>query len=105
MENETWVLFTKRTNDPKLSWIEESLAGMGIPSRRNGDSFHAPILEIREQDEERAWEWLSSPFDGEIDPATGKEQTIDDVPDDDPVFADAGLADLSNNSNLEGFKP
>ena len=62
------VMFTKRTNDPKLSWIEKELSRNGIKSRRNGFSFHAPILEVDEADFDRAWEIL--------DP-------IDDISDDD----------------------
>lgn len=81
-----WVMFTKRTDDPKLAWMEKKLAEMGIESRRNGESFHAPILEVRRKDLARACAWLSTPFDGEPDPKTGKSQTIDDVPDDDPSF-------------------
>lgn len=64
-----FVMFTKRTEDPKLSWLEAQLSKAGIPSRRNGHSFHAPILEVREQDLERAWEILTP---------------VDDIPDDDP---------------------
>jgi len=43
-----WVTLTKRTNDPKLAWIENQLTMVGISHRRNGESFHAPILEVRE---------------------------------------------------------
>ena len=81
-----WVMFTKRTEDPKLAWIEVALSEQGIASRRSGHSFHAPILQVKQKDLQRAWEWLRSPFDGEIDPKTGKMQTVDDVPDDDPTF-------------------
>ena len=68
-----WIGFTKRTDDPKLAWLECQLLLRGIPSRRRGFSFHAPILEIPEEFEERAWEILSP---------------IDDVEDDDPMFAE-----------------
>lgn len=81
-----WVRFTKRTDDPKLAWIEKTLAVMGIPSRRNGHSFHAPILEVHQKDLAFAWRWLSSPFG--TDPKTGKPRTLDDAPDDDPAFLD-----------------
>ncbi|MFB1500785.1 hypothetical protein [Thiocapsa sp. N5-Cardenillas] len=66
-----WVMFTKRTNDPKLSWLEGELLRAGIPSRRNGESFHAPILEVRKCDEERAWEIL---------------EPVDEMKDDHPRF-------------------
>ena len=81
-----WVTFTRRTEDPKLSWIESQLAAMGIASRRNGSSMHAPILEIPAEFLSQADAWLASPFDGNIDAKTGRPQTVDDVPDDDPTF-------------------
>ena len=66
-----WVMFTKRTDDPKLSWLERALERVGIPSRRNGSSFHAPILEVPEEKLDAAWEILTP---------------VDDVPDDDERF-------------------
>lgn len=66
-----WVRFTKRTDDPKLKWLETTLARAGIQSRRNGESWHAPILEVQEKDLDAAWKILTP---------------IDDVPDDDPKF-------------------
>ena len=62
----TWTLFTKRTNDPKLKYLEARLDDAGIPHRRMG---RAPILEVHRNRLDDAWELL--------DP-------IDDVPDDDP---------------------
>ena len=53
-----WVLFTKRTNDPKLSWIESELKKSGIPYKRDGHSFHAPILKVREPFIWKAWNIL-----------------------------------------------
>lgn len=41
-----WVVLCKRTHDPKLSWLERTLSAHGILNRRNGSSFHAPILEV-----------------------------------------------------------
>jgi hypothetical protein len=64
-----WMLFTKRTDDPKLSWLERKLTSNGIISRRNGHSFHAPILEVDKADWDEAWKILGP---------------IDDVPDGDP---------------------
>lgn len=61
-----WVQFTKRTNDPKLSWLEATLEAAGIRSRRHGESFHAPILQVQEKDFESAWSIL---------------EPLDDVPD------------------------
>jgi len=74
-----WVLLCKRTDDPKLGWIERELAVRGIPSRRNGASVHAPILEVHESDSAKAWSLLSERIDR-------RRRTIDDMPDDDPIF-------------------
>lgn len=64
-----WVVLCKRTEDPKLLWLEHRLADKGIKFRRRGYSFHAPILEVQQQDEEAAWEIL---------------RPVDDLPDDLP---------------------
>ena len=66
------ILFTKRTNDPKLAWLEKALTDHGIRSMRDGHSFHAPILKVGEEDFDAAWEILDR---------------IDDIPDDDPRWA------------------
>ena len=50
-----WVTFTRRTNDPKLAWLQRELDKMGISNRRNGESFHAPILEVDENRMAEAW--------------------------------------------------
>ena len=68
---ENWVLFTKRTDDPKLAWLQRQLKAAGIPNRRNGWSFHAPILEVPEEYEDAAWAILTP---------------VDDIDDDDPRF-------------------
>lgn len=65
----TFAPFTRRTNEPKLHWLELQLDQAGIRNRRNGKSFHAPILEV---DEERLDEALEMLYD------------VDDVADDDP---------------------
>jgi hypothetical protein len=67
-----WVMFTKRTNDPKLAFLEKELARHGIKSRRNGESFHAPILEVKRKDLDKAWTILTP---------------IDVIDDDDPRFS------------------
>ena len=53
-----------------------------METRRGGDSFHAPILEIREQDQARFWAYMAQPFDE-------SGISVDDMPDDDPVFYEA----------------
>ena len=54
-----WIEFTRRTEDPKLAWLQCRLKLAGIPSRRKGFSFHAPLLEVREQDLDAAWAILT----------------------------------------------
>jgi hypothetical protein len=71
--------FTKRTNEPKLSHLESLLTEQGIPHRRNGESFHAPILEVENSKIDRALDILTSDVFGD-----GRE--YDDIPDDDEIF-------------------
>ena len=66
-----WAMFTKRTDDPKLRWLEMQLAAAGIPRRRRGRSFHAPILEVREGGLRKANDILAP---------------VDDIADDDARF-------------------
>lgn len=66
-----WARFTKRTDDPKLAWLERQLDKAEIPHRRNGRSFHAPILEVPEDRLDTAWALLTP---------------VDDVDDDDEMF-------------------
>ena len=53
-----WVPLTRRTNNPKLSWLEGRLDEAGIAHRRNGRTWHAPSLEVGEGDIDRAWDIL-----------------------------------------------
>jgi len=76
-----WTTFTRRTEDPKLAFIESLLTQRGIPHRRNGESWHAPILEVPESHIHLAWGLLS-------EDVFGDGQTLDDIDDDDPIFND-----------------
>lgn len=67
-----WVTFTRRTDEPKLTWLERQLDSAGIRNRRNGASAHAPILQVQEEDLVDAWAILSP---------------VDDIADDDPQFS------------------
>lgn len=69
----TFTTFTRRTDDPKLRWLELKLKEAGIRHRRRGESWHAPILEVEAAKEDEAW--------GILDP-------VDDIPDDDPRWQD-----------------
>lgn len=72
-----YVMFTKRTEDPKLAYIEHRLTEAGIPHRRNGHSFHAPILEVSKDREDDAWAILRE--------RRGRYK-LDDIRDDHPSF-------------------
>jgi hypothetical protein len=76
---ENTVVFTKRTNFPKLGYIIHLLNEEGIPSALYGESFHAPILRVAKGQEDAAWRILMANF-----PQAAK--ALDDVEDDDPYF-------------------
>lgn len=71
MGRNDWTDLTRRTNDPKLAFIERLLDEAQIDHRRNGESFHAPILQVRDQFMTAAWQ-IIGPYDS--------------LPDDDPMF-------------------
>lgn len=66
-----WIVLCKRTEHPKLGWLARKLGAAGIANKIEGQSFHAPLLWIKAEDEDRALKIL--------DP-------IDNIPDDDPRF-------------------
>ena len=68
-----WTMLCKRTEDPKLAWLEAKLTLARIDHRRNGESWHAPILEVDERRIDDAWAILTP---------------VDDIPDDDPMWTD-----------------
>jgi hypothetical protein len=63
----TYVRMTRRTNDPKLAWLEKQLTKAGIAHRRNGESSHAPILEVEEGKWSQAWDILTPEIDNIAD--------------------------------------
>lgn len=67
-----WVPFTTRTNYPKLRWLIEVLTVVTIPTKIEGESSHAPILMVPDYCLDNAMEFLSP--------------SIDEKPDDDPMF-------------------
>jgi len=73
--NPKWVTLCKRTSDPKLGWIERELNKLGIAHRRNGESFHAEILEVPEDRENEANSILMRRIG---------RYTVDDIRDDHP---------------------
>jgi hypothetical protein len=71
-----WVILCKRTESPKLEWLARKLGAAGIANKIEGSSFHAPLLWVKEQDLDPAWEIL--------DP-------VDDYPDDHEMFQEGPL--------------
>lgn len=74
-----WYMLCKRTNDPKLAWVEAHLQDMGIQTRRSGHSFHAPILEVPVEHADAAEAFLASGW-------KRTRFTVDDIRDDHPDF-------------------
>ena len=72
-----FVQFTKHTDDPKLAYMEHRLTEAGIPHRRNGHSFHAPIMEVAEDKYDAAEDILLEKWGDEY---------FDDIPEDHPEF-------------------
>lgn len=66
-----WLRFTKRTDDPKLSWLEWTCRNRNLRVVRHGASWHAPITYVHRDDYDKAWKILSP---------------VDDVRDDHPRF-------------------
>ena len=58
MTEEEMVILTAVTDDPKLGALEEMLVRKGIPSKREGMSFHIPILKVPKDDLKSAMEIL-----------------------------------------------
>ena len=82
-----FVQFTRRTNFPKLGYLIQLLTARGIPCRLNGESFHAPILEVSELFEEDAWTILAAPARKTYDLPVRFGVSLDDVPDEHACFA------------------
>lgn len=75
-----WVPLCRRTEDPKLRFIEGWLDQLVIPHRRRGYSAHGPILEVPDFEHERAYDEIL------LAESDSWEGIFDDVPDDDPLF-------------------
>lgn len=92
-----WTVFCKRTEDPKLRYYESRLDEMGIPHRRNGESWHAPILEVQADRHAEAYTLFSEVVDRSLD---DEPVYLDDIPDDDPMFDEfAGEMDVDPKSD------
>lgn len=81
----SWVMVCKRTDDPKLAWIEEQLDVRGIPHKRGWPSFHADAtLWVPKKGEGVVTEILLTPAPGRF---RRWYKVIDDMPDDHRLFA------------------
>lgn len=67
MSSIKWVLFTKRTNYPKLGCLIARCRTKGIKTRIISRSWHAPILEVPSSKLKRAWKLLPGYFDNMAD--------------------------------------
>lgn len=90
--NEKWVTVCKRTEDPKLRHFEGRLDESGIEHRRNGESWHAPVLQVPSEQAEKAWDMLNTVYDM----GDGIHQRYDDIPDDDPMFSGENYIEYLN---------
>lgn len=50
-----WLQFTKRTEDPKLSWVLAKCEAAGLRTFIEGASWHAPVSYVHRDDYEAAW--------------------------------------------------
>lgn len=80
-----WTTLCKRTSDPKLGYIEYVLTEFGIAHKRDGYSFHGPVLLVPEDREDDALYVLGLPA-RHLDLPVRAGVSLDDVPDDHPCF-------------------
>lgn len=76
--NLNWESVYRRTNDPKLAYLEHRLDELGIKHRRHGESAHAPILQVPAEQSQAAWDLLSEEIEG---------VPLDDIGDDNAMFS------------------
>jgi hypothetical protein len=76
----------RRTEDPKLAYIESILTERGIYHRRSGESFHAPILEVSSNKADEAWQVLNLQGRKDLNLPVRFGVSLDDIPDDHACF-------------------
>ena len=79
--NEAFEPFTRRTEDPKLAWLEHQLSETGIMHLRRGESFHAPIMLVEKARLAEAQAILDQVFIH-----NGIPTRVEDLPDNDSIF-------------------
>jgi len=83
-----WVALCRRTEDPKLAYLEFILLARGIQSRRNGESCHAPILEVPAAQASEGWGVLALPARKALGLPVRYGVQLDEIPDDHACFRD-----------------
>jgi hypothetical protein len=86
-----WTQFTKRTNYPKLGYIIKRLKDKRIACRFNGESWHAPILDVDDSKFKEALAILGERHYNKF--------TLDDARDDHPKFFDYRDEKPTHNSS------
>ena len=79
--DESFEPFTRRTDDPKLAWLEHQLSEAGIMHLRRGESVHAPIMCVEKARLSEAQAILD-----QVVIHKGMPTRIDDLPDNDSIF-------------------
>lgn len=104
--NMDWINLTRRTNDPKLSWLKNQLDSQSIPCRQNGDSLHGPILQVPREFLAEAWDFLNIPI-GQLFIGTSTDITYDDLPDNHFLFSEWNESnkDESNKDERHNLHP
>lgn len=85
-----WKMLTKRTEDPKLSWLMAKCQAAGLRVKIEGASWHAPMSWAHRDDHAAAWKILSP---------------VDDIRDDAKRFQgyEAKTSTLPENMEIETF--
>jgi hypothetical protein len=81
-----WVTFCKRTEYPKLGYLIYRLRCAGVRTRQTKHSFHAPILEVPEEDEHIANSILAEKTTLDGRHSLRAKHRLDDLADDSPCF-------------------
>ena len=81
-----WVTITNRTNDPKLAFFEHLLTEAKISHKRDGHSFHGPIIKVPHYQESIAADILHKLARKQLSLPVRGTVTLDDLPDDHNCF-------------------